>query len=81
MLARSLNLISAAEQAGGVDAAIADDFVKTALETFAFHRHSTVSEVQYSQLAKASPLVADIASFATPHINRTCARLSLVITS
>lgn len=49
---------------------IADEFITAALATFAFDRVSTVSEEHYSQLAKASPLVADIASFATPHINR-----------
>ncbi|ORY79288.1 hypothetical protein BCR35DRAFT_279423 [Leucosporidium creatinivorum] len=67
--ARALKLIAHAEAVGGVEEVIADEFITAALATFAFDRVSTVSEDHYTQLAKASPLVADIASFATPHIN------------
>ncbi|KAK4058380.1 hypothetical protein OIO90_000538 [Microbotryomycetes sp. JL221] len=66
---RALEMIDQAEARGGVSQTDASEFVNVALQTFAFNVHSLVSEVEYDRLRKASPLVADIASFATPHIN------------
>lgn len=67
---RSLELIAEAERDGGVKEAAADEFVASVLQTFAFNVKSTVTASQYEQLRRVSPLVADICSFATPHINR-----------
>ncbi|KAM0788356.1 hypothetical protein ACM66B_001497 [Microbotryomycetes sp. NB124-2] len=66
---RTLEMIQKAEQSRGVSAQDAPEFVECALQTFAFNVHSLVGEADYDKLRKASPLVADIASFATPHIN------------
>ncbi|KAK4051874.1 hypothetical protein OIV83_002579 [Microbotryomycetes sp. JL201] len=67
--ARALEMIQKAEEQGGVSDDEAQEFVVCALQTFAFNVQSLVGEADYDRLRKASPLVADIASFATPHIN------------
>lgn len=66
----ALELISESEQLGGVPESLADEFIASCLETFAFNVESTVTREQYEQLRRVSPLVADICSFKTPHINR-----------
>jgi 2-oxoadipate dioxygenase/decarboxylase len=69
-----LTLIARAEEQGGLDAAHAQQFVSEALETFRWHRQTTVSADTYRRLRAAHPLIADVTCFHGPHINHLTPR-------
>ena len=71
---RALQLIAKAEDAGGLTAPQAEHFVAELLETFRWHAEATVSAADYRRLLAAHRLVADIVSFAGPHINHLTPR-------
>lgn len=72
--ARALQLIERFEQAGGLDAAEAADFVEQALETFRWHGEATVPKASYEALLDAHRLIADVVCFPGPHINHLTPR-------
>lgn len=71
---RCLQLIEAAERDGGLSPADAAAFVAEAVETFRWHPRAAVPKATYDRLTRAHRLVADIASFAGPHINHLTPR-------
>ncbi|MBP0625322.1 2-oxoadipate dioxygenase/decarboxylase HglS [Cupriavidus consociatus] len=72
---RALELIDLAEQRGGLTQEEAEDFVSEALETFRWHRESTVDIQTYQALRSSHPLVADVVCFKGPHINHLTPRV------
>lgn len=56
------------ERQGGLYPDEAKDFIESSLETFKWHLTSKVGVKEYELLQKASPLAADVVSFAGPHI-------------
>lgn len=68
-----LELIDNAEKKGFVDDI--DEFVFEAIKTFKWHKKSLVDKVFYEEMLQVSGLVADIVSFATPHINHLTPRV------
>jgi len=58
-----------AEAQGGLRPDEAKDFVEASLDTFKWHLQSKVGVHEYALLQHASPLAADVVSFAGPHIN------------
>ncbi|MDP9902846.1 2-oxoadipate dioxygenase/decarboxylase HglS [Variovorax ginsengisoli] len=71
---RALALTTAAEAAGGLDEAQADEFVAEVRETFRWHGQATVSAETYRQLHDAHRLIADVVCFSGPHINHLTPR-------
>ncbi|ATD66816.1 DUF1338 domain-containing protein [Luteimonas chenhongjianii] len=71
---RALELIERFEQAGGLDAEEAREFVGEALETFRWHSEATVSHDTYQALLSAHRLIADVVCFRGPHINHLTPR-------
>ncbi|PIE45958.1 MAG: DUF1338 domain-containing protein [Gammaproteobacteria bacterium] len=70
----ALALIEKAEKQGGLDAEDAETFVHEALETFRWHKTSTVSHEMYQALLNQHRLVADVVAFRGPHINHLTPR-------
>ena len=54
---------------------LAEEFVKEALETFRWHKISTVDLRTYKNLQAQHPLVADVVCFKGPHINHLTPRV------
>ncbi|KAF4344278.1 DUF1338 domain protein [Fusarium beomiforme] len=52
-----------------------EEFIKEALETFRWHKTSTVDMKTYKALRKAHPLIADVVCFKGPHINHLTPRV------
>lgn len=71
---RALDLIERFEQAGGLAAEEAAEFVAEALETFRWHSEATVSHATYQALLSAHRLIADVVCFRGPHINHLTPR-------
>jgi len=71
---RALALIERFEQAGGLGADEAAEFVAQALETFRWHSEATVSHATYQALLSAHRLIADVVCFRGPHINHLTPR-------
>ncbi|KPN17428.1 hypothetical protein AO715_05115 [Xanthomonas sp. Mitacek01] len=71
---RALALIERFEQAGGLSADEAAEFVGEALETFRWHSEATVPHATYQALLAAHRLVADVVCFRGPHINHLTPR-------
>ncbi len=71
---RALALIERFEQAGGLTADEAAEFVAEALETFRWHSEATVSHATYQALLAAHRLIADVVCFRGPHINHLTPR-------
>ncbi|OCX65971.1 DUF1338 domain-containing protein [Thioclava sp. SK-1] len=71
---RAKELIGIAQAQGGLNKEQAHDFVAQALETFRWHAHATVSADTYHRLHDAHRLIADVVSFAGPHINHLTPR-------
>ncbi|KQP35199.1 VOC family protein [Pseudorhodoferax sp. Leaf274] len=71
---RALELTALAEQAGGLSAQQAAEFVQEVTQTFRWHSEATVSHASYRQLHGAHRLVADVVSFKGPHINHLTPR-------
>jgi uncharacterized glyoxalase superfamily metalloenzyme YdcJ len=71
---RALGLIAKAEDAGGLDAGDAADFVEALLDTFRWHGRASVDLATYRALNDAHRLIADVVSFRGPHINHLTPR-------
>ncbi|KAM5455841.1 hypothetical protein McanCB49686_003599 [Microsporum canis] len=71
---RLLDLLEDAERKGGVEVGLVDDFIKETLEVFRWHETATTSYDEYLQLKEEHPLLADIASFRSAHINHLTPR-------
>ncbi|KAL6921014.1 hypothetical protein ACHAPO_006268 [Fusarium lateritium] len=72
---RCMELIEQFELQGSFSEAIAEEFIKEALETFRWHKTSTVDLKTYKALRKAHPLIADVVCFKGPHINHLTPRV------
>lgn len=71
-----LELLDRSDRQGGLTEAQVQKFINGVLETFRWHIIAKVNAKDYERLAAASPLCADVVSFAGPHINReSCERL------
>lgn len=71
---RVIELIEQSEQAGGLQAEDAQEFVVQALETFRWHSEARVSAEQYQALHDQHRLIADVVAFKGPHINHLTPR-------
>lgn len=69
-----LALIERCAQNGGLNAAEAEAFITSALETFRWHSEALVDRETYQQLHDSHRLIADIVSFKGPHINHLTPR-------
>ncbi|RGP71678.1 hypothetical protein FSPOR_3210 [Fusarium sporotrichioides] len=72
---RCVELIELFESQGLFSEAKAEEFIKEALETFRWHKTSTVDLRTYKALRKAHPLIADVVCFKGPHINHLTPRV------
>jgi uncharacterized glyoxalase superfamily metalloenzyme YdcJ len=71
---RLMELIDRAEAQGGLAESDADVFLAEGLETFRWHDTASVDAQTYRALHDAHRLVADVVSFAGPHINHLTPR-------
>ena len=71
---RCLALIELHEAEGAFTPAQADEFVQEALETFRWHRHTTVDHETYLALHNEHRLIADVVCFPGCHINHLTPR-------
>ena len=67
-------LLAVAEAEGGLSAEDGSRFVAALLETFRWRATAPVPAALYDRLARAHRLVADVVSFAGPHINHLTPR-------
>jgi uncharacterized glyoxalase superfamily metalloenzyme YdcJ len=67
-------LIEKSEAQGGLSEADGEAFIAEAIETFRWHADATVSEATYQKLHDSHRLIADVVSFAGPHINHLTPR-------
>ncbi|KAL4726707.1 hypothetical protein ACLX1H_005596 [Fusarium chlamydosporum] len=72
---RCVELIELFESGDSFSEAIVEEFIKEALETFRWHKTSTVDLKTYKALRKAHPLIADVVCFKGPHINHLTPRV------
>ncbi|KAH6953161.1 hypothetical protein DER45DRAFT_370253 [Fusarium avenaceum] len=72
---RCVELIKLFESQEPFSKTMAEEFVKEALETFRWHKTSTVNLKTYKALRKAHPLIADVVCFKGPHINHLTPRV------
>ncbi|KAK1857167.1 cytoplasmic protein [Colletotrichum chrysophilum] len=72
---RCMQLIKELEALTSVPKAKADDLIIEALETFRWHKTSTVDVQTYRRLQEAHPLIADVVCFRGPHINHLTPRV------
>ena len=72
--AECVRLVEKAERQGGLVPDEAIELVKAAIETFRWHPRSPVSREEYSALASAHKLAADICSFQSIHLNHCTPR-------
>lgn len=71
---RCLALIAQHQQQGGFDEPTAAEFVREALETFRWHRQTTVDRATYQALHQQHRLIADVVCFPGCHINHLTPR-------
>ncbi len=71
---RAKTLIEIAEAEKGLTQDEADEFVTEAVQTFRWRQHATVTRQTYQRLHATHRLIADIVSFAGPHINHLTPR-------
>ncbi|GLR09292.1 DUF1338 domain-containing protein [Mixta theicola] len=71
---RCLALIEQHQQQGGFDEQTAAEFVREALETFRWHRQTTVDRTTYHALHQQHRLIADVVCFPGCHINHLTPR-------
>ncbi|ARJ43622.1 DUF1338 domain-containing protein [Pantoea alhagi] len=71
---RCLALIELHQQQGGFDEQTAAEFVREALETFRWHRQTTVDRATYYALHQQHRLIADVVCFPGCHINHLTPR-------
>lgn len=62
------------DEQGGFTASQAQEFVREALETFRWHRHTTVDKETYQALHQQHRLIADVVCFPGCHINHLTPR-------
>ncbi|KAJ4310339.1 hypothetical protein N0V84_011022 [Fusarium piperis] len=72
---RCIELIEMFEAEGTLPEAAAKEFIKEALETFRWHKTSTVDMKTYKALRAMHPLIADVVCFKGPHINHLTPRV------
>lgn len=72
---RCIELIEMFEAEGVLSEAAAQEFIKEALETFRWHKTSTVDMKTYKALRATHPLIADVVCFKGPHINHLTPRV------
>ncbi|KAL4907189.1 hypothetical protein BDW74DRAFT_166700 [Aspergillus multicolor] len=73
--ARLVELLRAAEDQGGkLTAAQSEAFIPEALRTFGWQPVAAVSLEQYNQLKAEHPILADVASFQSAHVNHLTPR-------
>ncbi|EEU41878.1 uncharacterized protein NECHADRAFT_101902 [Fusarium vanettenii 77-13-4] len=72
---RCIELIEMFEAEGALSEAAAREFIKEALETFRWHKTSTVDMKTYKALRSTHPLIADVVCFKGPHINHLTPRV------
>ncbi|KAJ3543502.1 hypothetical protein NM208_g2126 [Fusarium decemcellulare] len=72
---RCVELIEMFEAQGPFSKDLAGEFIKEALETFRWHKTSTVDMKTYKALRAAHPLIADVVCFKGPHINHLTPRV------
>ncbi|UPL02585.1 hypothetical protein LCI18_013519 [Fusarium solani-melongenae] len=72
---RCIELIEMFETEGALSEAAAQEFIKEALETFRWHKTSTVDMKTYKALRATHPLIADVVCFKGPHINHLTPRV------
>ncbi|KAJ4156698.1 hypothetical protein NW754_008341 [Fusarium falciforme] len=72
---RCVELIEMFETEGALSEAAAQEFIKEALETFRWHKTSTVDMKTYKALRATHPLIADVVCFKGPHINHLTPRV------
>ncbi|KAF4451856.1 hypothetical protein F53441_5175 [Fusarium austroafricanum] len=72
---RCVELIELFESQGSFSKVTSEEFIKQALETFRWHKTSTVDMKTYKALRKAHPLIADVVCFKGPHINHLTPRV------
>jgi uncharacterized glyoxalase superfamily metalloenzyme YdcJ len=72
---RCIELIEMFEIEGALSEAAAQEFIKEALETFRWHKTSTVDMKTYKALRATHPLIADVVCFKGPHINHLTPRV------
>jgi uncharacterized glyoxalase superfamily metalloenzyme YdcJ len=70
----TLALLAKAERDGGLEPQDADAFVSAVVDIFRWHAEARVTQETYRRLHAAHPLIADIVSFAGPHINHLTPR-------
>ncbi|QHM75449.1 hypothetical protein C7M52_01403 [Mixta theicola] len=71
---RCLTLIAQHQRQGGLNEQQADEFVREALETFRWHRQTTVDRATYDALHQQHRLIADVVCFPGCHINHLTPR-------
>lgn len=71
----AIDLIEACEAQNGLTQVQAERFVDELLETFRWHSEANVDAKTYEALKEQHPLIADIVSFAGPHINHLTPRV------
>jgi uncharacterized glyoxalase superfamily metalloenzyme YdcJ len=67
-------LVSVAEQEGGLDAQQSEQFVAAIVEVFRWHSEAAIDSELYTELLSEHPLIADVVSFKGPHINHLTPR-------
>ncbi|RTE78310.1 hypothetical protein BHE90_007210 [Fusarium euwallaceae] len=72
---RCMELIEMFEAEGALSEVAAQEFIKEALETFRWHKTSTVDMKTYKALRSTHPLIADVVCFKGPHINHLTPRV------
>ncbi|QQN74180.1 VOC family protein [Croceicoccus sp. YJ47] len=71
---RLMHLIAKAEETGGLAPGDADAFLEEGLNVFRWHDTARVDAQTYGELHDAHRLIADVVSFAGPHINHLTPR-------
>ncbi|WP_241127893.1 2-oxoadipate dioxygenase/decarboxylase HglS [Novosphingobium terrae] len=71
---RGIALLEQAEREGGLTPQDAESFVREVLDIFRWHGDARVSHETYRRLNAAHRLIADVVSFAGPHINHLTPR-------
>ncbi|KAH8883292.1 DUF1338-domain-containing protein [Thozetella sp. PMI_491] len=72
---RCIEMIGELESCRSMPAEVAKEFLAEALETFRWHKASTVDMTTYRALQAEHPLIADVVCFKGPHINHLTPRV------
>lgn len=71
---RLVELIERAESYGGLSSSESVEFITEGLETFRWHSHASLTLDEYQLLKAEHPLIADVVSFRSCHINHLTPR-------